>query len=132
MDIYPYLEHADTSWIGEAMKEFHETSDEVEATGEIIPYDRLRELAEAKAIAKPDTLPPDEVNWLAKLPVGTTFLTTKNSLRMEPELIKVTILNKTKGGSAYLMLDIPGNPTINMYVNTYIYSKRYTKMDTLL
>lgn len=114
--------------IGKMMKEYHEGPEDDLPEAEIITYDRLSQAIAAKAAPAP---PDDGDGWLSKLPVGTTFLTTKNSLRMEPELIKVTLLNKTKGGSAYLMLDIPGNPTINMYVNMYIYSKRNVHMDTL-
>lgn len=105
-------------WIGKLMKEYHEEA-------EII---NLEEVIKAKAAG---SLPPGEDDWLSKMKPGDIFLCTKKHLINSPELIKVMIINKTKGGNVLLMLDIPGSSSINMYVSSMLYSRENVRIEIL-
>lgn len=88
----------------------------------------ISEVIKARAGQTP---PPDETDWLGKMKAGDVFLCTKKHLINSPELIRVMIISFTRGKNALLMLDIPGSTSINMYVNTYIYSRENVRIEIL-
>lgn len=109
----------DRNWIGKLMKEYHEQEAEIIDISEVI---------KAKTAG---ATPPGEEDWLSKMKPGDIFLCTKKHLINSPELIKVMIINKTKGGNVLLMLDIPGSNSINMYVSSILYSRENVRIEIL-
>lgn len=132
--LFEAVVQSDQHWIGKMMKEFHAVEEgytfkpiEELNEAEIISYEERKN----KRLSLNPTPPSGGSAWLANMPCGTTFLTTKKSMLSQPELIKAILISKTDR-SALLLLDIPGtNAKMDLYVNIIMYQQMYELMDIL-